>query len=264
MNLSGKIALVTGAGRGIGKGCAIELARAGAQLVINDRLGSPDLASTAAEIQSFGKSCTAVEADVFSRAGCESLVSQALCAVHRIDILISNPAFGVRRDFLDYDPEEFEQVIAATLNSGFHLSQLVARHLVQRGAGGKIVFISSVQAKMPFARSVAYNAAKAGLNHLARTIAVELAAHRINVNVIEPGWIDTPGERAAFGDEAMRQEGEKLPWGRLGIPADIGKAAAFLASDDADYITGSVLCVDGGFRWKDCRATQQIPLRELS
>jgi glucose 1-dehydrogenase len=118
--------------------------------------------------------------------------------------------------------------------------------MVERGGGGKIVFISSVHARMPYTRSVAYNAAKAGLNHMALTIAAELTRHRINVNVIEPGWIDTPGEHETFGTEHLAQVAPTLPWGRMGTPEDIGKAAAFLASDDADYITGAVLLVDGG------------------
>ena len=103
------------------------------------------------------------------------------------------------------------------------------------------------------ANSVAYNAAKAGVNHMARTIATELSQYRINVNVIAPGWIDTPGERLFFTEEVIAEEAQKLPWGRLGTPQDIGKAAAFLCSDDADYITGVVLQVDGGFRAKDWR-----------
>jgi glucose 1-dehydrogenase len=262
MVLTGKTALVTGAGRGIGKGCALELARAGANVVINDRAESADISRTADEIRALGRDCTTIEADVFSRAGCELLVAEAVRAVARIDILISNPAFGVRCDFLACDPSDFEKVIAATLTSGFHVSQLVARHLVGRGSGGKIVFISSVQAEMPLARSSGYGAAKAGLNHLAQTMAVELAAYHVNVNVIEPGWIDTPGERETFDADVILAEGAKLPWGRLGTPRDIGQAAVFLASDAADYITGAVLPVDGGFRFKDCRATELIPSRE--
>jgi glucose 1-dehydrogenase len=253
MDLAGKQALVTGAGRGIGRGCAIELARAGADVVINDRPDSPDLESTRRVIAELRGDCTAIGADVFSREGCRQLVEGAIERAGRIDILVSNPACSIRGEFLDYAPEDFERVINGTLVSGFHLGQLVARHMVARGGGGKIVFISSVQAEMPIARSVAYNAAKAGLNHLARTMAVELSSHRINVNAIEPGWIDTPGEHVAFGEEAIQREGSKLPWGRLGAPDEIGKAAAFLASDHADYITGSILCVDGGFRYKDCR-----------
>jgi glucose 1-dehydrogenase len=249
---------VTGAGRGIGKGCALELARAGADVVLNDRPGSPDAAAAADEIRAMGRRCEVIEADVFDRAGCEGLVADALRRFGRIDVLVSNPASGRRGDFLGYDPATFAHVINATLIAGFHMSQLVARHMADRGAGGKIVFISSVQALMPYAHSVAYNAAKAGLNHMAGTIAVELAAHRINVNVIEPGWIDTPNERQTFGDETLRREGEKLPWGRLGTPADIGKAAAFLASDAADYITGAILRVDGGFWFKDCVGAELV------
>lgn len=252
MKLKGKLALVTGAGRGIGKGCALELARAGADLVINDRPGSPDIASAAGEIRDLGRGCTIIEADIFTRTGCEDLVKQAVEIVGQIDILVSNPAYGFRCDFLDYDPEVFEKVIQGTLISGFHMAQLVAQHMVQAGTPGKIVFISSVQALMPYRCSVAYNAGKAGLNHMARTIALELTDHGINVNIIEPGWIDTPGEHVAFSEEQIQAEGAKLPLKRLGQPKDIGKAAAFLCSDDADYITGEILRVDGGFWFKDC------------
>jgi glucose 1-dehydrogenase len=118
--------------------------------------------------------------------------------------------------------------------------------MVQRGGGGKIVFISSCHVRTPYARSVADNAGKGGLNTMAFTIAAELYRHRINVNVIGPGWIDTPGEHEAFGSEAIARAGPTLPWGRLGTPEDIGKSAVFLASNDADYITGTALAVDGG------------------
>ena len=141
--------------------------------------------------------------------------------------------------------------MAATLGSGFHLAQLLANHLVERNKPGKIVFISSVRAKLLFADNVAYAAAKAGLNQMACTIAAELAQHHINVNVIEPGWIETPGEYLTFGKEALQDAGKNLPWGRLGTPKDIGRAAVFLASDDADYITGVVLPVEGAFRTKN-------------
>lgn len=253
VDLTGTVALVTGAGRGIGRGCALELAQSGADIILNDRPESPDLESTAGEIRLLGRTCHALEGDVFTRSGCEQLVARSHDVGGRIDILISNPAFSRRAAFLDYPPELFDQTIAGTLASAFHMSQLVARLMVQRGNGGKIVFISSVQAQMPLSRCAPYGAAKAGLNHLMRSIAVELSPHRINVNAIEPGWIDTPGERATFPDDVIKREGQQLPWGRLGQPADIGRAAAFLASDAADYITGTVLPVDGGFRFKDCR-----------
>jgi glucose 1-dehydrogenase len=251
MKLEGKTALVTGAGRGIGKGCALELARHGAKIILNDRPDSPDLESSVAEIKALGGQAIPIESDVFSRAGCENLMHNLLQEVESVDILVSNPAYSVRSDFLDFDPELFERTIQATLMGGFHMSQLVARHMVDQGKGGKIIFISSVHAEMPYRTAVAYNAAKAGLNHMAKTIARELVPHKINVNIIEPGWIDTEGERKAFPEIDIDAQGALLPWQRLGTPADIGNAVAFLASDEADYITGTILRVDGGYVHKD-------------
>lgn len=247
MKFVGQVALVTGAARGIGRGCALELARAGANVVVNDRQPSAESESLLAEIQSLGRQAVLVAGDAFERTSCEDVVRRAVEAFGGIDILVSNPAFSRRGDFLNYDPGTFEKVLQGTLTGGFHISQLVARQMVQAGRGGKIVFISSVHARIPYAGSVAYNAAKSGLNHMAATIAAELVQHRINVNVIEPGWIDTPGEHATFGDDAIQQAAGTLPWGRLGTPEDIGRAAVFLCSADADYITGASLLVDGGF-----------------
>lgn len=247
MKLTGKQALVTGAARGIGRGCALELARAGADVAINDRDESDELRETAALIEAAGRRATIVAGDAFARESCESIASRAIAACGRIDVLISNPAFSRRGDFLDYDPALFRRTLEGTLEGGFHMSQLIARQMVAQGGGGKIVFISSVQSRIPYVRSSAYNAAKAGLNHFAFTVAAELAKHRINVNVIEPGWIDTPGEQATFGQAYIDEQAAGLPWGRLGRPDDIGKAAVFLASADSDYITGTSLLVDGGF-----------------
>jgi len=254
MKLKGKIALVTGSAQGIGHGCALALAEEGASLILNDRPGSTELAGVVEEFRSEGHDCVGIEADVFDDGGREGLVADALEACGRIDILVSNPAYSRREAFLDYPLEDLRKTLEGTLISGFHVSQLVARHMVERGGGGKIVYISSVHARLPFARSAPYGAAKAGLDHLARSVAVELIDHRINVNAIEPGWIDTPGERKAFDEATIQEEAKKMPWGRLGTAEDIGRTAAFLSSDDADYITGSVVVVDGGFRWKDMRA----------
>lgn len=251
MKLLGKKALITGAARGIGRGCALEVARAGADVVINDKEPSDSLETLGEEIRALGRQVTLVPGDAFEHASCASIVQQAIGALGRIDILVSNPAYSRRADFLEYDPEVFHKVLQGTLTGGFSMSQAAARHMVERGGGGKIVFISSIHAQRPYARSVAYNAGKAGLNHLAKTIAVELIKHRINVNLIEPGWIDTPGEHLTFGDEFIEQVGPRLPWGRMGTPADIGRAAVFLASDDADYITGTALTVDGGLLLRD-------------
>lgn len=249
--------MVTGAGQGIGQGCALELARAGAELVINDRPGSRALAQTADAIRGLGQKCTTVEADVFTPDGCSELVRKSSEQAGPIDILISNPAYGKRCSLLDITADEFDKIIQGTFKSGFHISRTVARQMVGRGNGGKILFISSVCGEMPFEHNAPYGAAKAALNHLTQSLAVELFSHRINVNAIEPGWIDTPNERKTFSDAMIDSAGPSLPWGRMGTPADIGRAAAFLVSDAADYITGTVLPVDGGYRFKDMRAESQ-------
>ncbi|WP_417745194.1 SDR family NAD(P)-dependent oxidoreductase [Rosistilla oblonga] len=253
MKLKDKTIIVTAAGRGIGKGCAVELARAGATLIINDRPGSQDLMPTVQELRDQGANVKGVEADVFTRSGCEGLLREAVEQSGPVHGLVSCPAYQKVSPFLDLCPDDFERVIQGTLFSGFHMSQLVARQMVDEGIAGKLVFISSVLAQRPMAQKSAYCAAKAGLNQLAKTIAVELASRHINVNVIEPGWIDTPGEREAFTPKFFEEEAPKLPWGRLGSAQDIGRAAAFLISPDADYITGSVLPVDGAFRYRDGR-----------
>ena len=264
MEFNDHVALVTGAGRGIGRGCALTLAERGVDLFLNDRPGSPDLQATAEEVRALGRKCATVEADAFSRQGCEQIVAAALENFPRIDILLSVPATSMRASFLELESENFESTINGTLTAGFHISQLVARHMVERGGGGKIVFISSVQAYRPIAQSVAYGAAKAGLNHMMRTIAVELAPHRINVNAIEPGWIDTPAEHEAFGSDFIATRGPALPLGRLGRPDEIGKAAAYLVSSDADYVTGAILRVDGCFVYKDCGDEALAPPRDKS
>jgi glucose 1-dehydrogenase len=147
--------------------------------------------------------------------------------------------------------ENIQRVSQVSQFGVFHTCQLAARQMVAQAEagqdGGKIVIISSILEEMPAAGSAAYNMAKAAINHLGRTMAIELARYRINVNMVNPGWIDTPGERRFSSEEQLRLGGKRIPWGRLGSPEDIGKAVVFLASDDADYITGATLRVDGGF-----------------
>ncbi len=264
IDLSGQRILVTGAGRGIGFGCAVKLAEAGADLIINDRPGSPELPQLNEALQLAEVDCLAIEADMFSRSGCEQFMAEVLQQVDWIDGLVHVPAFSRRGDFLSYDPDLFEKTLQGTFASGFHMAQLVARQLAEQGRGGRILFISSVQAEMNFAGSFAYGAAKAALNHMTKTMAIELCPHRIAVNAIEPGWIDTPGERETFATSTIEEEGPKLPWGRIGNPVDIGCAAAFLMSEAADYITGTILPVDGGFRLKDFAASETIRPRDAA
>lgn len=251
--LEGKTAIVTGGARGIGLGCATELAAEGASIVLVDRPGSEELAAGADAVRALGVDCLAVNADTFSREGCEQAFSAGIKKFGSIDILVNVPAYNHRASFLEYDASDFEGILNSALIGSFHISQLVARQLVEQKKPGKIIFISSVLARIPNARCVAYSAAKAGLNSMMQTMAVELFEHHINVNAIEPGWIDTPGERQHYNDDTMAEEAKKLPWGRMGTSKDIGKAAAYLASDDADYVTGTILPVDGGYRLKHCR-----------
>jgi len=253
MRLEGKVAIVTGGARGIGFGCAEELGREGASIALVDRPGSEELAAAESQLRGRGVECLPLEADTFSREGCEAVVSRTIDHLGDPDILVSVPAFNRRNSFLEYDPEDFHAILQTALLGSFHMGQLVARHQVERKMPGKIIFISSVLARIPNARCVAYSAAKAGLNSMMQTMAIELCEHRINVNAIEPGWTDTPGERQHYDDETLAAEGRKLPWGRLGTATDIGKTAAYLASADADYVTGTILPVDGGYRLKHCR-----------
>ncbi|MDF1811987.1 MAG: SDR family NAD(P)-dependent oxidoreductase [Verrucomicrobiales bacterium] len=253
MKLKGKTAIVTGSSQGIGLGCALEMAKQGAEIILNDRPGSEILADAVKEVEKLGVAAHGVEADAYTREGAQSITDAAMERFGKIDILVSVPGFNLRDSFLDFDPDNFEKNIAGVLTAGFHMSQLSARQMVKRGQGGKIIFISSVLAEVANARCLAYTAGKAGLNQMMRLIAVEMFEHHINVNAIEPGWIDTPGERISYDDDTMEVEGRKLPWGRLGTPEDIGKAATFLASADADYITGVSLPVDGGYKLRHCR-----------
>jgi glucose 1-dehydrogenase len=181
------------------------------------------------------------------REDCQALVEETVKAFGRIDILVSNAAYSVRKPFLELEHDEWQGVLDVTLSGFFHTSQAACRHFVRQGSGASIVAVSSVHAMMAFKNSLPYNAAKAGLNHAARSMANELAPKNIRVNVVEPGWTDTLDELRFSTPEQLREQGKLLPMGRLGTIEDIGKAVAFLASEDASYITGAVLRVDGGF-----------------
>ena len=245
--LEDKVALITGSSRGIGRGCALEMARVGADVAINYRSHEDEAMAVAEAAEQMGRRTLVVQADVGHRAEIERMMEQVLDAFGRIDILVNNVAMGMRKPFLEIQPEEMARVLDVSLWSVFHCSQLVARDMVKRGQGGTILVISSVHAAIPFGNYVPYNTAKAGIEQMAYTMATELAPHRIRVNVIEPGWIDTPGERKFYTESKIKERAARLPWGRMGTTEEIGKAVAFLASDDAEYITGACLRVDGGF-----------------
>lgn len=246
IDLTGKVALITGASRGIGRGCAEQMARCGADVAINYRSHGDEADEVADVVRSLGRRASTFGADVSDRAAVDAMVEGATKELGRVDIVVANAYYSRRQPFLNLDVDDVRRTLDVTLIGAFHVVQAGARQMVQQGEGGSILFISSVLSFLPMPTSMPYNAAKAGMNQMAMTIAVEMAEHRIRVNVIQPGWTDTPGERQFSSEEQLREGAKRLPWKRLGTPEDLGKAAAFLASDDADYITGATLKVDGG------------------
>jgi glucose 1-dehydrogenase len=240
-----RVALVTGASRGIGRGCAIALAAAGADVVVNYCSHREDGERVVREIEAIGRQALLVQADVARRDDVRRLIDEGVARFGRLDAVVANAARETRAPFLEMAPEEFEHTVAVTLTGTFHTCQLAAQQLARQGGGGSITAVGSVHAAHPFAQAAAYNAAKAGVNHLIRSMANELAAHRIRVNVVEPGWIDTPGERELASEEEIAAGARRLPWGRLGTPSEVGAVVAFLASPAAAYVSGAVVRVDG-------------------
>jgi len=248
MKLAGKVAIVTGAARGIGRATAIELAKSGADVVVNDLSNEDEAKAVIRQIESYGRCGLLFNGDVADRETDRRMIEETIEKFGRLDILVNNAAHGTRKPFLDIEPEEMEKTLGVSLWGVFHCSQLSARQMVKQGLGGNIVIISSVHAFRPYPLSTAYNAAKAAVNQMAYTWAVELAEYKIRVNVIEPGWIDTPGERTAYTEQQINEEGKRLLMGRLGRPEEIAKGVLFLVSDeDSSYMTGSCLRIDGGF-----------------
>ena len=246
MKLAGRVAVITGGARGIGASTALELARHGADISFCDISPRSEAEPILRQIENLGHKHLFFQASAGDRPAMERMFAETAEQLGSVDIVVNNAARNIRKPLLELDPADVEQVLNVILWGSFHCSQLAARRMVAQGGGGNIVMISSVHAYRAFPNSTAYNGAKAAVNHMALTWAAELAQYRIRVNVIEPGWIDTPGERAFSGEEQIRQEGAKLPLGRLGTPEEIANAVRFLVSDDGAYITGSVLRVDGG------------------
>lgn len=247
IEMKGKIALITGSSRGIGRATAVEMARAGANVVINYHSHGEEAEEVASEVREIGQEALVLQADVSDRSAVEEMVREAVDRFDHLDVLVSNAYYSKREPFLDLSIEAVARTWDVTLWGAFHAAQTAARQMAEQGTGGSICFISSVLASVPMPGSLPYNAAKAGINQMSATIANELASQGIRSNVIEPGWTDTPGERQYATDEQIRTEGAKLPMGRLARPEEIAKATTFLCSDAASYVTGSVLRVDGGY-----------------
>jgi glucose 1-dehydrogenase len=255
MRLENKVALVTGASSGIGQAIATRFAAEGAHLVVNYRPGGKkDVEAVQAEVATFGPKAIAVAADVSKREDVERMMQQVISEFGRLDIAVNNAGIETKKRFLDVTDDEWNRVIGVNLFGAFVVSQLAAHQMVKQGGGGKIINISSVHEDIPFPEYTAYCVSKGGVRMMMRNLAIELAPYKINVNNIAPGAIATPINQAVLDDPvASRNALSEIPWGRFGRPEEVASVAVFLASNEAEYVTGSTYYVDGGL-------TQQVTL----
>ncbi len=242
--LDGKHALITGGARGIGRGIALAMAQAGARITLADR--DADVAQTTARELPDGTGL-AIEMDVADRVSVERGFDRAEKSFGAVDILVANAGILKFAPFLELTPADWQQHLDVDFTGVFHAAQAAAQRLVQQGRHGNVIVVTSVSAEVPSRTQGHYCAAKAGALMLVRAMAWELADRGIRVNSIGPGWIDT---RLATGyldvPERRAEVIATIPIGRVGLPHDVGSAAVFLASDDASYVTGAHLRVDGG------------------
>ena len=246
MRFAGRNALVTGASRGIGRAVALGLAQEGANVAINFRSHPDEAEKVAEEVRAIGGKALLVQADVADQAAVEDMVRKTAEAFGSVDHFVSNAAYSDRQLMIEADMAGFRRTIDVTMWGAFNGLRANAIQMVKQGKGGSIVIVSSPHGAIPIPTAMAYNMAKAAIDHMARTAAIELVGHRIRVNTVYPGWIDTPGERKFFTEEQLAVGGQNLPWKRLGKPEEIAKGILFCLSDDADYMTGSTVLMDGG------------------
>ena len=244
--IADKVALITGASQGIGRAIALCLAEEGADIVINYRQHAGEAEEVAGLVRALGRRALVIQADAGERDDIKRLVDEAVQGMGGVDFFVANAYYSRQLPVIDLRWEEARRTVDVTMFGVWHLCHFGAQQLIRRGRGGKILMIGSMQALYPAKTCAPYNMSMAAISHLARTLAAELLPHHINVNVIHPGWIDTPGERRYATGEEIEAQARHLPWGRLGRPEEIGRAAVFMLSEDADYITGTELLVDGG------------------
>ncbi len=257
-SLAGKVALVTGGARGIGRGIALELARAGASVCLNDLAAREAEAEAAvAELEACGRDAFFAPADVTDRAAVEAIVDTCETRLGPVDVLVSNAVTSRRHPLLETSIEELARAVEVSVYGAFHVIQVVARRMVAARRPGAIVQITSPWARIPYRGGIDYAVAKAGAHMLAMAAANELSWHGVRVNLVEPGWVDTPGEHRWFSDAALARGAAAEPLGRLADPADIGRAVVFLAAEP--YIVGTVLRVDGGHSLKDFAQEERHP-----
>jgi 2-deoxy-D-gluconate 3-dehydrogenase len=243
-DLAGKVALVTGANTGIGQAIAVALAEAGADVAVAGR--SP-AGETLAQIAKTGRQVMGIAADLSSIEPVDRVIAETVSALGRIDILVNNAGIIRRADLAEFSEADWDAVVDTNLKSLFFLSQAASRPMVAQGSG-KIINIASLLSFQGGIRVPSYAAAKSGVAGVTKAMANELAPQGVQVNAIAPGYIATNNTAALQADETRsRQILERIPTGRWGRPEDIAGAAVFLASPAADYVTGQVLAVDGGW-----------------
>mgnify|MGYP002623897758 CR=1 FL=1 len=265
-DLNNKVAVVTGASLGIGRATAIALAREGAKVVVNYR-SHPEAADEVVDaIKSAGGEAVAQQGDVSQPEAIQGMIDRAVSEFGRLDIAVSNAAYSAREPMLDADLDEFRRTIDVTMWGAYYLTRFAAAQMRKQDTGrdeplgGSICIVGSPHAFLAFPGALPYNMAKAAIEHMSKTAALELAPNKIRVNVIEPGWTDTPGERKFFTEETLRQAGRSIPVGRLGTPEEMAECITFLCDPRHQYMTGATLLVDGGISlpwWSEGRRAEE-------
>ncbi|WP_149193972.1 SDR family NAD(P)-dependent oxidoreductase [Luteimonas suaedae] len=250
MRLRDKVALITGAGQGIGRGIAERFAQEGAKVIVADLHDDADSQRTLALVHDAGSEGCVLAADVARVDAVRAMVAEGARRMGRIDILVNNAGVEHRATFSEVTEADYDRVLDINLKGAFFAAQAFVRHLGDSGRGGRIINISSVHEQLPFPNFTSYSASKGGIKMLMRNLAVELAPLGITVNNVAPGAIRTPINAPLLDDpELLEPLLANIPLKRLGTPRDVAGAVAFLASADADYITGSTVYVDGGLLW---------------
>lgn len=249
LRLDGRVAVVTGGGRGLGRAMALALAEAGADLVVGGRNSSP-LEEAAAAIRALGRRVLPVTMDATDQRSVEETVAETVRAFGRLDVMVNNAGIVADTPSLDVTPAEWQRVVDTNLNGVFYGCQAAAR--VMRGqGGGRIINIASAFGAMAVPRFASYCAAKAAVVQLTRVLAMEWARYQINVNAIAPGYFESDMNRAAMSDPKQHEAIlRRIPQRRIGEPEELGPLAVYLASPAARYVTGETITIDGGMQLK--------------
>ena len=244
--LDGKVAIVTGSERGLGRGMAVALAEAGADIV--GVTYTADAPETAAAIAATGRKYLHIQANLLSIEPIEGIVETAVQAFGHVDILVNNAGIITRNDSVDFTEKEWDDVMDINVKSVFFMCQAVARQFIKQGKGGKIVNIASMLSFQGGIRVPSYTASKSGVKGITMLMANEWAKHGINANAIAPGYMATDNTTQLRADEQRNAAiVERIPAGRWGLPEDLGGAVVFLASKASDYVNGYTVAVDGGW-----------------